>query len=55
MHGWPIFNKSQTERSDLYNYVQMGEKNYKDSKNDGDHALIIEIFMNLFIWWYTAK
>ena len=45
---WPTdLKNSQTELPDLYNYVQMDEKNYKESKNNEDHALIIKISMNL--------
>ena len=49
---WPTdLKNSQTELPDLYNYVQMGGKNYKESKINEDYALIIKIS----IWWYTTK
>ena len=45
---------SQTALSDLYNYVQMGEKNNQESKNNENHALIIKISMKMLLIGVTT-
>ena len=39
--------KSQTVLSDLYYYIQIGEKENKESDNNENHALIINMSLTM--------